>query len=405
MIIRMVLFLYLMLIPSTVHAAQSVSIGCVLPLSGKFASFGNKALQGVELAIEKYNSSDAGKQTAVRLIIKDSRGLPDGAEKAVRELDREGVSLIIGPILSVTAEAAARAAQERGIPIITMTQKEGVTEIGDQVFRNCITSSAQIKALMQYTESSGIKKVAILYPDNSYGKEMSSLFTSELVKTGGQVIFSQAYREDQTDFGPEIKAMVGQDFLKNMKRYNEEKEREFKESEKSGTRPQIPRTKEIERPLPGFDAVFIPDYPERVGLILPQLAFYDIKGVKFLGTSAWDSPRLLNMAGDFMSDVTFVDGFFAGSLRPHVRAFVDLYRNTFGYAPGILEAQAYDTTGIVLSLIAGGNSSRYALKNGIMNIKNYPGVSGNITFIERNAERRFYFLTVRYGSIEEMVIQ
>lgn len=408
MIIRFLLIFSILMTPlSTLHAAEAVSIGAVLPLSGKFASFGNKALQGVELAMERYNFTEAGKKRPVRLLIKDSKGMPKMAEKAVSELNMDGVDVIVGPILATTADAAARKAQELRIPIITMTQKEGITGIGGWVFSNGMTNAAQIKGLVDYASRQGVKKVAILYPDNPFGRELTVVFTTEMVKVGGEVVASKDYKEGQTDFGLEIKALVGPEFLEKMKAYTEEREKEFKEAEKSKTKPtptsEIGPVEEMERPIPDFDAVFIPDYADRVGLIVPQLAFYDVRDVKLLGISGWNSPKLINMAGDFLSDyVMIVDGFFSGSPRPQVIDFVGAYRKTFGEEPGIVEALAYDTMGIVLSLIPEGGDSRYGIRNTILKIKDYQGVSGNITFSGSDAERSFYNLTVNRGVIEEV---
>lgn len=387
---------------SNLHAAETVSVGAILPLSGKFAAFGNKALQGIELAIEQYHSKGLGKKHPVKLLIKDSQGLPETAGKAVKELDEEGVNIIIGPILGITSESAAKKAQDIGIPIVTMTQKENISEIGDWVFRNCMTNATQIKGLAEYALKNGIKNVAVFYPDNQYGKELSALFTQEMIREGGKVVASQSYKDGQTDFGNEIKALVGQKFLTRIRAYNEKLERQIREMERAGKTFDKDQLKD-EKPRPGFDAVFIPDYAERVGLIIPQLAFYDVKGVKLLGAGGWNSPVLVKMAGDFLGNTVFVDGFFSGSRRPIVTGFVAAYKNTFGDEPGILEAQAFDTAGIVLSIVAGGGSTREGIRDRIGKIKDYQGVSGDITFTGRDAERSFYYLTGGKGVIEEII--
>ena len=407
MIIRLLLIFAILLMPfSTLNAAETVSVGAILPLSGKFAAFGNKALQGAELAIEKYNSTEAGKKRPVRLLIKDSQGLPKMAERAVNELNADGVAVIIGPILATTADAAAKKAQELRIPIITMTQKEGITDIGGWVFRNCMANAAQVKGLVDYVSRLGIKKVAVLYPDNQSGRELTVIFATEMARLGGEVVAYKDYREGQTDFGPEIKGLVGQEFLDKMKVYAEKREREFKETEKSKARqtptPETEPVQEMERPRPDFDAVFIPDYADRVGLIVPQLAFYDVRDVKLLGISGWNSPKLISMAGGFLRDAVIVDGFFSGSTRPQVTGFVGAYRKTFGEEPGIVEALAYDTMGVVLSIIPEGGDSREGIKNTILKIRDYQGASGNITFSGSDAERSFFYLTVNRGVIEEI---
>jgi ABC-type branched-subunit amino acid transport system substrate-binding protein len=109
------------------------------------------------------------------------------------------------------------------------------------------------------------------------------------------------------------------------------------------------------------------------------------------------------LAGAFLSDdVIIVDGFFSGSPRPQVIDFVGAYRETFGKEPGIVEALAYDTMGIVLSVIPEGGDSRDGIKKTILKIKDYQGVSGNITFSGSDVERSFYYLTVKRGVVEEV---
>lgn len=345
----------------------------------------------------------------VRLLIKDSRGLPKNAEQAVAELDSEGADVIIGPILAATAQAAAKAAQGRNIPVITMTQKDGITEIGEWVFRNSVTNSAQVKALADYAAAHNIKRVAVLYPDNAFGQELAGKFAGELDRLGGSVVAIEGYKDGQTDFGSEIKALAGQDFLDKMKVYTEEMEKRFKETEKA--KAGQTKTTEIkietiiedmERPRPGFDAVFIPDYADRVGLIVPQLAYYDVTDVKLFGTSGWNSPKLVKMADDFLKSTVIVDGFFGGSTKPQVAEFVRMYLKTFGSEPGIVEALAYDTMGMLLSVIPEGGGSREGMKNSIQKIKDYNGVSGDITFSGRDAGHSYYYLTVNKGAIEEI---
>ncbi len=128
-----------------------------------------------------------------------------------------------------------------------------------------------------------------------------------------------------------------------------------------------------------------------------------MRDVKLLGISGWNSPKLITLTGAFLSDdVIIVDGFFSGSPRPQVIDFVGAYRKTFGEEPGIVEALAYDTMGIVLSVIPEGGDSRDGIKKKILKIKDYQGVSGNITFSGSDAERSFYYLTVNRGVIEEV---
>jgi ABC-type branched-subunit amino acid transport system substrate-binding protein len=89
----------------------------------------------------------------------------------------------------------------------------------------------------------------------------------------------------------------------------------------------------------------------------------------------------------------FVDGFFAGSPDPIVREFVALYHETHGQEPSILEAQAFDTAGLLLYLLGRPDvDSREDLRRALASVRNYPGVTGTLSVDERGEIMRELFL-------------
>jgi len=81
-------------------------IGCILPLSGEDRVYGMRSLHGIELAIHAFEPNYGG--MPIKLVIRDSKSSPSEAKAAVEDLvDAERVMAIIGPLLSVTSEAAA----------------------------------------------------------------------------------------------------------------------------------------------------------------------------------------------------------------------------------------------------------------------------------------------------------
>ena len=182
------------------------TIGCLLPLSGPYKLYGNRALNGVELALNRFSSQNG--YPSIKVIIKDTESDPAKAVMAVRELFYESVAAIIGPV--ITAESAAREAQNKGIPIITLTQKDNITSIGNFVFRNFITPTAQVKALVSYAvKDLNLNSFAILYPNENYGKTFMNLFWDEVIVCGGKVVGVESYNSANTDFSDSIKKLVG----------------------------------------------------------------------------------------------------------------------------------------------------------------------------------------------------
>ena len=261
------------------------TVGCLLPLSGPYQAVGLQALKGIELALERFSVQSSGSQ--MNIIVKDSNGDPDQTRLAMQELVAEKVAAIIGPI--VTAEVAAVEAQANGIPIITLTQKDNITTIGDYVFRNFITPEMQIKALTDFTTNIlGLNRFAILYPDETYGITFMNLFWDRLLEIGGKIVGVEAYNPQHTDFADPIKKLVGLYYdlpedLREVDLYNVEEDENQRETDSlfdqeiSNEDQEIKIEDEGPEAIVDFDAIFIPDSPRIAGLIVPQLAFYDVK--------------------------------------------------------------------------------------------------------------------------------
>src|SRR6185369_3531304 len=115
-----------------------------------------------------------------------------------------------GSLLSKTALPLAAKAQELGVPSIGLSQKAGLTEIGDKVFRNALTSEMQVREVVRVAmDELGLKKFAILFPNDPYGVEYANIFWDEVLARGGSVQAAQTYNPKDTDFRGVIQRLVG----------------------------------------------------------------------------------------------------------------------------------------------------------------------------------------------------
>ena len=389
------------------------TIGCLLPLSGPYQTFGQRALKGLELAQAQFSSQSSN--PPLNIIIKDSGADPDKTITALEELYRDQVAAIIGPI--VTSEIAAHEAQQMGIPIITLTQKDNIPEIGDKVFRNFITPKMQVQTLTSFTvESLGLYRFAILYPDETYGITFMNLFWDELLESGGQVVAVESYKPDQTDFSDSIKKLVGlfYEIPEDLKPVKEElaEDQKQEDAETSGQaedQTQIAGARGGEEedepePIVDFDAIFIPDSPGKAGQIVPQLAYYDIKDVYILGTNLWHSDSLIKIAHQYVQGAVMPDGFFAASPSPRVQKFVKDFEETYQEAPDFIEAIVYDTAMILFNVVSR-EQIRYRseIRDELLNLDNFPGVTGLTGFDENgDAQKKLYLLRVKGQKFVEL---
>jgi branched-chain amino acid transport system substrate-binding protein len=384
------------------------TIGCLLPLSGPYKIYGNGALKGIQLAFNQFNAKNP--ERSIKIIVKDTGSDSAKSEVAVKELFEENVAAIIGPV--ITSGSAAKAAQNYRIPIITLTQKDNIPELGEYVFRNFITPGMQVKALVSYAAKElGLKSYAILYPDEKYGETFMNLFWDEVIAHKGKVVGVESYRPDGTDFADPIKKLVGLYYdvpedLKNIDETAKEKENgEATENiietllsplDDKSENWDIKESEESEA-IVDFDAVFIPDAPKKSGLIIPQLAFYDVKDTYLFGTNLWHSDNLIDMAYKHAQGAIMPDGFFAESKSQNVRQFVDGYNEIFHQKPGFIEAVAYDTALILFQIVSRPDVRfRSVIKNELKRIDGFKGVTGLTSFDnDGNAIKNLYLLQIR----------
>lgn len=374
---------------------QQDSIGVLLPLSGRYNTFGELVKRSMDLALELHNAN----QPPVRFLYRDTKGEAETARRMTASLaNEERVMAIAGPLTGSAAIAAADQAQRDGTPLLSLSQRNNLPAIGDQIFRNSLTSRLQVRALVRYAiEERGMTSFGVLYPENRLGMEMAEQFAEEVLKRGGLVTDEQSYAEDATDFRHQIRLFMGEDPDKREEVVLQPRSEE--EILEDLFLPDLP-----EYPAVTFDALFIPDYADRIGLIAPQLVFYGIEDFPLLGINGWNSPELVRLAGKFVKNAVFVDGFFPGSDYPFVREFVDLYLEKYGEEPSILEAQAFDIANILIGLVARPEvGSREALRIALSQLQSYPGVTGATSFdFLGEAEKVLFLLGVQKGRIVQL---
>lgn len=368
-------------------------IGCLLPLSGPFAIYGQEVLNGIEMGMGLFGESS----TDLEVVVRDTGGDPGKAADAVDTLvRRENVVAAMGPLLSRCAEQAAMKAETLGLPLITLCRKEDIVEKGHMIFRNFMLPKKEIERLVHVAmERLDMRRFAIMYPDNAYGRYFMGLFWDAVERRGGEIRAVESYDPSTTDFAAQIKRMVGLDAPKPKEFLEKLREEKLPIEEESELGP------EEKDPIIDFEAVFIPDSAERVVMIAPQLVYHDILDIWLLGTSLWDSPRLLKLAKDYIQGAIFTSGFFAFSEDREVEQFVERYRNNYEKDPGLLAATGYDTVRFLQAVIKqAGPRTRNQMRNAIAQGPTFKGLTGDISFGQDGEVQKKPFVVSVLGSRE-----
>jgi ABC-type branched-subunit amino acid transport system substrate-binding protein len=390
------------------------SIGVILPLSGRYERYGKRALQALELAL-------AGEP--FRLVVRDTGGEETTTAGPVEALVlEERVVGIIGPLFSGPATVAAAKAEEFGVPLLTLSHKEGLPGLGGYVFRTAVTVEAQATALAKTAfEHLGMRRFALLHPRGGYGEAFVHAFWDEVDRRGGSIRAIESYEPDQTTFIDPVKRMVG--------RYHVTARSDYRVAEAQLRAQKLPphrlqaALEKIQKTLPplvDFDAIVIPDSARNIGLVAPALAYEDIvltrdpdailrikratghenaTPVTLLGGSTWNHPTTVERCERYCDGAVFVDGLFLDSTEARVRDFVTLYSNATGAAPSLTEALAYDTAKLLVTILRAGVADREALRARLLSA-HHAGVTGELSFNDRGeVQRELMVLTIQDGAI------
>lgn len=401
------------------------TIGVLVPSSGKLKAYGEGVLQAVRLALGEQDSKNP---SPINLVVRDSKGDPAEAAKAIRDfVVVDGAIAVVGALFRVEVEGAAYKAQELGIPLVTLSAEESIAEVGPYIFRAGLTNGAQMDALVAYVmDVLGMKRFAILYPRHPYGEELVQLFWDRVESRKGEIRGVQSYAANETTFTDAVKSLVGRDVLELRSDYRTA----LKECEKqpdSYRRARCQRNVRNDlKPIIDFDALFIPDYPATLSLIAPALAFEDIiveqdprylrriektlgrkvSPVTLLGASGWNSPKLPEKAGRYVENALFTDGFFSGQDAKPTQAFVNEFQKKFQRTPSLPEALFFDAARIVKDIVlTKAPPTRDAMRQALRELRDFAGVSGKLSFDERGEVKRdVQILTIKEGNIQEAAL-
>lgn len=367
---------------------KEVKVGLLLPLSGPYATYGKYSQNGAECAAgQKAPCAAVGNIT---LVPKDSGGDASKATAAVRELvEQDHVSAIVGPLMSNDAIPVAQEAERLRVPLVSLSQRDGVAEVGAYTFRIAMSAESQMQTLSGYAvKERGLHHFAILYPNNKLGEQYRTMFRDAVTKLGGEITVDRSYPAAL----PEQLAA----YLHPKKTASDEAIVVVGESDAASS--PLPTFAGIK----GVDAVFIPDSYQAVVGMLKAYGSKIFGGATLLGTNRWNSPGLLE-AGKAAEGLVFVDGFFKQSSAADVSRFVSNFSQAYGVEPTILEAQAYDAVALVSQAAGRSGATAERVQSGLSRIRKFHGVSGDTHFTgEGDAQKELFILTVTDGTVQEV---
>jgi branched-chain amino acid transport system substrate-binding protein len=178
--------------PLCVQAADPIRIGALATLEGPFAQSGQDSMRGVDLAIEEFKGTVAGRK--IELIKESSNAKPDVAVAKTRKLiELDKVDIVIGPLSG--GEGLAVKEYAKTLPAKTFIN--GIAGAADITLRDPAPNFFRFNAdgaqwqagLGSYAlEKKKYKTIAVVADDYSFPYAQLMGFQNEFCAKGGKIV-------------------------------------------------------------------------------------------------------------------------------------------------------------------------------------------------------------------------
>ncbi|HVZ79691.1 MAG TPA: penicillin-binding protein activator [bacterium] len=195
------------------HQDDSWRVGVLIPKTGKFQPFGDSVMNGIALAVEEANQN-GGTKKHMSLVVKDTGSDGTMAVTQFRALVQDdGLDAVIGPVAPGDIQAVGALADERRVTMICpAASRDGLSSLGPYIFSDSMTNEMQGRVIARFAvEKLGLKKFAILAPQDVYGKTLSDQFQRTVQAMGATILDSEVYVPGSTDFKKQLITLGGQD--------------------------------------------------------------------------------------------------------------------------------------------------------------------------------------------------
>jgi branched-chain amino acid transport system substrate-binding protein len=174
----------------------------IIGAAGPFAETrGEMSRLGALLAIKEVNASSRlhGRRLALRPLDDSARGVT-AVRVAEAFVDDPAVVAVVGHVTSGAMMTAARVYDAGGLPAVATTASSpDLSGISPWVFRTIASDSTVAIAMARHATRMGVKRAAILYENDSYGRALARLFRRHFA---GEVISTDPIAAADSNFEP-----------------------------------------------------------------------------------------------------------------------------------------------------------------------------------------------------------
>ncbi len=351
---------------SSTSNANEAKVALLTTTSGAAAAYGESIKNGAELAVAQVNA-DAN-NVKINLLVEDTKGDKNEAINAMNKvISKDKVVAVIGPMLSGEMMAAGPIANKNKVVALgTSTTAEGITDIGEYIFRNAVPESLAVDAaIRQAHKVLGYKTAAIMYSNNNDQMvSVNNTAKKALESEGVQIVATETFADKDTDFSAQL-------------------------------------TK-IQQAKP--DIIIVASLYQEGALIMKKMRELGMNQ-PVVGSNGFNSPAFIKNAGAAADGAIVGTPWFPNKDDQKVRDFRKAYVEKYGHEPDQFAAQAYDAVFLYEAALkaAGSTTDREKFRNALKGITDFVGVTGKFQFNEkRDPSMEVQVLQIKNGQFDAL---
>ncbi len=321
-----------------------LTIGFVGPLTGDAVSYGEPISNAVRMAVDDINQSGGVNGMMLEVIYEDGRCSNEDALNAAQKLvNVDRVKMIVGGVCSGEALAMLPITEVAGVIIVSPSASSpDLTGIGQYFFRNAPSDDAGGRKLAEIVMTS-YKKVALISEETDYAQGFARVFKENVLLAEGEIVADENFTPETSDF-----------------------------------RSILTKIKAAEP-----EAIFVNPQTEIAGgTVIKQARELGIT-VPLFGSNVTGGTASIEIAGDHIEGLVFVDAPGLSPANPKAVAFLDRYRARYG-EPSIefYTGAAYDAVHILALAVemVGSVEDIEPVRNYLSTMGNFDGVVGSYRF-------------------------
>lgn len=315
----------------TFAAAQEVTVGVLVPLTGELGRFGEIVASGIELAVNEINAAGGTSCGMIRTVIADTKGEPDHAIRAAQKMiDTDGAVAILGP---TSGEMVALVDLAKRQKTVIMSPYAGTISLnklgGDFVYRTVSSDLGDGAASGLWLAERGYKRVAFLVQNEESTISPAQVAKGKVEAAGIEITDYVVFNPGQPSYQAELIAVLAH------------------------------------QP----DAIYLSGGQVSGVTMIKEATVGGFEG-EWLFTADLAVPEIFDAVGaDLLNGRAYVEFADADTTLPAFKAFDTLYRAKNSKEPGPFASNSFDMMNLVaLALQASGDCSGTGINSAIRQV-------------------------------------